>query len=85
VAFNQVRALERNRYGSKGEFVCFDVHPFRPTKTEHWLAHLDNSRRTFLRLVEKSRAFDEARAQALIADRNYQALDQLVLEHLLGR
>ncbi len=85
VAFNQVRALERNRYGSKGEFVCFDVHPFRPTKTEHWLAHLDNSRRTFLRLVEKSRTFDEARAQALIADRNYQALDQLALEHLLGR
>ncbi|HEV7926810.1 MAG TPA: TIM barrel protein [Verrucomicrobiae bacterium] len=85
VAFNQVRALERNRYGSKGEFVCFDVHPFRPTKTEHWLAHLDNSRRTFLRLVEKSRTYDEARAQALIADRDYQALDQLVLEHLLGR
>src|SRR5580658_1293148 len=85
VAFNQVRALERNRYGSKGEFVCFDVHPFRPTKTEHWLAHLDNSRRTFLRLVEKSRTYDEARAQTLIADRNYQALDQLVLEHLLGR
>src|SRR5580658_8943756 len=85
VAFNQVRALERNQYGSKGEFVCFDVHPFRPTKTEHWLAHLDNSRRTFLRLVEKSRTYDEARAQTLIADRNYQALDQLVLEHLLGR
>jgi xylose isomerase len=85
VAFNQVRALERNRYGRNGEFICFDVHPFRPTKTEHWLAHLDNSRRTFLRLVEKSRTYDEARAQALIADRNYQALDQLVLEHLLGR
>jgi len=85
VAFNQVRALERNGYGRKGEYVCFDVHPFRPTKVEHWLAHLENSRRTFLRLVEKARTFDEKQAQALIRDRNYAALDQMVLEHLMGR
>jgi xylose isomerase len=85
VAFNQVRALERNGYGKRGEYVCFDVHPFRPTKVEHWLAHLDNSRRTFLRLVEKARTFPEKEAQKLIADRNYAALDQLVLEHLMGR
>src|SRR5438093_7435019 len=84
IAFNQVRALERNGYGKKGEYVCFDVHPFRPTKVEHWLAHLSNSRRTFLRLVEKARSFDEKKASALIADRNYQALDQMVIEHLLG-
>ena len=31
VSFNQVRALERNHYGRDGQFVCFDVHPFRPT------------------------------------------------------
>jgi hypothetical protein len=85
VAFNQVRALERNKYGRSGEYVAFDVHPFRPTKVEHWTAHLDNSRRTFLRLVEKARSFPEATAQAMIADRNYAALDQLVLEHLMGR
>jgi len=83
-AFNQVRALERNRYGRNGEFVCFDVHPFRPTKVEHWLKHLANSRRTFLKLVEKARTFDEAKAKVLIADRNYQDLDQMVLEHLMG-
>jgi len=84
VAFNQVRALERNGYGKAGEFVCFDVHPFRTTKPEHWLAHLDNSRRTFLKLVEKARTFDEKNARALIADRNYAELDQVVLEHLMG-
>jgi len=83
-AFNQVRSLERNGYGKKGEYVCFDVHPFRPTKVEHWLNHLDNSRRTFLHLVEKARCFDEEAAKALIKDRNYQDLDQLVLEHLMG-
>jgi xylose isomerase len=85
VAFNQVRALERNRYGTHGEYVCFDVHPFRPTKVEHWVAHLSNSRRTFLRLVEKARTFNEKQAQKAIGDRNYAALDQMVLEHLMGK
>jgi len=84
-AFNQVRALERNGYGQRGEYVCFDVHPFRTTKVEHWLAHLDNSRRTFLKLVEKTRSFDEMKAQQLISDRNYQDLDQMVIEHLMGK
>jgi xylose isomerase len=84
-AFDQVRVLEQNRYGRQGECVCFDVHPFRTTKVEHWLDHLTNSRRTFLRLVEKARTFDEATARQLIADRNYQSLDQMVIEHLLGK
>jgi xylose isomerase len=85
VAFNQVRALERNGYGRRGEYVCFDVHPFRTTRPEHWLKHLGNSRDTFLRLVDKARSFPEAKAQALIDDLNYQDLDQLVLNHLMGR
>src|SRR5688500_18374863 len=83
-AFDQVRVLERNGYGRRGEYICFDVHPFRTTKMEHTLAHLDNSRRTFLRLLEKARNFDEAAANGFIANRDYQALDQLVIEHLLG-
>src|SRR5262245_3533575 len=84
VAFNQVRALERNGYGIHGEYVCFDVHPFRTTKPQHWLAHLDNRRNTFSRWVENARSFDEKQAQRLVADRNYADLDQLVLEHLMG-
>jgi xylose isomerase len=85
VAFDQVRALERNHYGRDGQFVCFDVHPYRTTKPEHWLSHLENSRRTFHLLLAKSRSFNEKKAQALIDDLDYQALDQLVIEHLLGR
>jgi xylose isomerase len=84
VAFNQVRALERNGYGKNGEYVCFDVHPFRTTRPEHWTAHLDNSRRTFLALLEKARSFDEAKSNELISARDYAALDQMVLEHLMG-
>lgn len=85
LAFNQVRALERNGYGRKGEYVCFDVHPFRTTKPENWMEHLINSRKTFLMLVEKARSFNEEEARKLIEARNYQALDQMVIEHLLGR
>jgi xylose isomerase len=85
VAFNQVRALERNGYGRNGEYVCFDVHPFRTTAVEHWTAHLDNSRRTFLRLLVKARSFDDKRAAQLAASRDYAALDQMVLEHLMGK
>ena len=59
--------------------------PFRHTKVEHWLAHLLNSRRTFLNLVQKSRSFNEKQAQALIKDRNYAALDQMVLEYLMRK
>jgi xylose isomerase len=84
-AFDQVRALERNGYGRKGEFICFDVHPFRTTKVQHWMAHLVNSRNTFLRLVDKARSFNEAKAKERIAERDYQALDQMVIEHLLGK
>lgn len=84
-AFNVVRALERNGYGSKGEYVALDVHSFRPTTMEHAVDHLTNSRATFLRLVEKARSFDEKAAQQLSAGRNYQALDQMVIEHLLGK
>jgi xylose isomerase len=83
-AFNQVQSLERHGYGSRGEYVCFDVHPFRTTQPEHWIAHLDNSRRTFLRLVQKARSFDNGAAEQFISERNYQALDQMVIEHLLG-
>jgi xylose isomerase len=82
-AFQQVRTLERHGYASKGH-VCFDVHPFRTTHPEHWADGLANSRRTFERLLEKARSYDEARADQLIAARDYQALDQYVIEHLLG-
>lgn len=83
-AFNQVRVLERNGYGKNGEYICFDVHPFRTTKEEHRVDHLDYSRQTFLKLVEKARSFDEKEAASLIKNRDYQALDQMVIEHLLG-
>jgi hypothetical protein len=48
------------------------------------MRHMINSKRTFELLLQKARSFDEAAAQQLIADRNYQDLDEMVLEHLMG-
>ncbi len=83
-AFQQVRTLARHGYGERGECLCFDVHPFRPTQPAQWIDHLRHSRRTYERLLDKVRTYDEAQAAQLIAQRDYQALDQMVLEHLLG-
>jgi len=35
--------------------------------------------------VQKARTFDEKAARQLVADRNHAALDQMVLEHLMGK
>jgi hypothetical protein len=39
----------------------------------------------FLKLVEKVRTFPEKIAAECIANRDYEALERTVLEHLLGR
>jgi len=82
-AFNQVQVLERQKYSDTG-FVAFDAHAFRTTTIDQPIDHALNSRAIFLRLVEKVRSFDEVAAQKLIAARDYQSLDRLVLDHLLG-
>lgn len=84
-AFGQVMAIERNSFGSKdGACIAFDTHAFRTTSVKNGLDHAINSKKTFLRLLEKARSYDSGLADQLIADRDYQALDQLVIDHLLG-
>src|SRR5437899_2436790 len=58
-------------------------HAYVPTIVAHWLAHLENSRRTFLLLLEKARSFDDKKAQQLRDERDLAELDQMVLEHLM--
>lgn len=83
-AFNQVRVLEEAGYGSKGEFVGFDVKAMRTTRQERETAHLANSRAIFLRLVDKVRGLDRDREKELIEARDYEGLDLYIMEHLLG-
>lgn len=84
-AFGQVMAIERHQYGADGKAcIAFDTHAFRTTDAQHGLDHAINSKKTFERLLEKVRSFDREQAGALIEARDYQALDQLVIAHLLG-
>ncbi|NUP99511.1 MAG: TIM barrel protein [Armatimonadetes bacterium] len=83
-AFDQVRVLEEADYGANGEMVAFDVKAMRTTRQEHDNQHLVNSRETFLALVEKVRSFDREAERQMIAARDYEALDQAVLRHLMG-
>lgn len=84
-AFNQVRVLEERGYGSKGEVVGLDVKAMRTTDQAHQTAHLENSRALFLRLVDKVRTYDKARAEECVAKRDYEALERYVVEHLMGK
>jgi len=83
-AFNQVRILDAHDYGSRGEFVGLDVKAMRSQKQANATLHLSNSREVFLLLVELVRSLDEEQVGALIAERNYEALDLLITKHLLG-
>ena len=83
-AFNQVRVLEEAGYGGRGEFIGLDVKAMRTQKGRPVTEHLKNSRAIFLHIVEKARSFDEKAAQALIAARDYEGLEFLVMKHLMG-
>lgn len=84
-AFNQVRILDKYNYGAKGEFVGLDVKAMRTQKIESSTKHLRNSREIFLNLVDLVRSLDEDRVEQLIADRDYEELDLLIVNHLMGR
>lgn len=83
-AFNQVRVLEENGYGSRGEFIGLDVKAMRTQKGRPVTDHLKNSRAIFLHLVNKVRTWDRKLERQLVDARDYEALELAVLEHLMG-
>jgi xylose isomerase len=83
-AFNQVRVLDENRYWEKG-MVGLDVKAIRTQPFELATKHLRNSIQTFLRLVEVARGLDRPRMAELIAARDYEELEWLILTALMGR
>jgi xylose isomerase len=84
-AFNQVRILDQYDYGKRGEFVGLDVKAMRTQKQEVATKHLRNSREIFLRLVELVRSLDRVKLEKLIKQRDYEELDMLIIDHLMGR
>lgn len=82
-AFDQVLVLDDHRYFDHG-IVGLDVKVMRTQRLEVAHKHLQNSMGTFLRLVERARSLDRACVQQLVASRDYEELDNYVLNHLLG-
>jgi xylose isomerase len=83
-AFNQVRILDKHGYGNNGEWVGLDVKAMRTQKQDVSTKHLSNSRTIFLKLLEVSRNIDDKKMDSLIGTRNYEELDLLIMNHLLG-
>ena len=81
-AFNQVRVLDENRFWEIG-VVGLDVKALRTQPAALANKHLRNSLQMFLRLVELARSLDRARVAELIAARDYEELDWLILSHLM--
>lgn len=84
-AFMQVWVLDRNGYGSNGEYVGLDVKAMRTQKADQATQHLANSKEIFLALVDVVRELDTDRINTLIADRNYEMLEMEIVRALMGR
>ena len=84
-AFDQVRVLEQAGYKETGAFIGLDVKALRTQKADVATRHLSNSREIFLALVEKVRTFDKKLEAQCIQQRDYEALEMAVLNHLMGR
>ena len=84
-AFNQVRILDKYNYGKRGEFVGLDVKAMRTQKPDVATKHLSNSRTIFLRLLELVRSLNQAKVDQLIAERDYEEIDLLIVNHLMGK
>jgi xylose isomerase len=83
-ALNQVRVLDDNRFYEIG-MVGLDVKALRTQPAELATKHLRNSLAVFLRLVELSRSLDRHAMDELIAARDYEELDWLIMSHLMGK
>jgi xylose isomerase len=84
-AFNQVRILDKYDYGKAGQFVGLDVKAMRTQKQDVATKHLSNSRTVFLQLLDLVRSLDQKKVEKLIAERDYEELDLLIINHLMGK
>jgi xylose isomerase len=82
-AFNQVRVLDENEFYKKG-MVGLDVKAIRTQPAEIATKHLRNSMLVFLKLVDLVRSLDRKQMDAFVEARDYEELDWLILNHLMG-
>lgn len=84
-AFNQIKVLVENNYGSRGEYVGLDVKVMRTQRDNDRYRHIINSIKTVEMLEDKVAKFDYAFQEKCVAERNYEMLDGYVTQLLLSR
>jgi xylose isomerase len=84
-AFDQVWVLEHSDFGANGECVGLDVKAMRTTSLEESTFHLSHSLAIFHRLVELVRSVDMKKVEAFRAHRQYEQLEMLIINTLIGK
>ncbi|HWE39027.1 MAG TPA: TIM barrel protein [Isosphaeraceae bacterium] len=84
-AFDQVWTLEKNGYGRDGACIGLDVKAMRTTVVEESMFHLAHSKTMFLRLLDVVRSVDVSKVEHFRAQHQYEQLEMLVLNALMGR
>ena len=83
-AFNQVKVLVENDYGSHGEYVGLDVKAMRTTSDKDSYEDLKNSLDVFKALEEKVARWDYEYTGKLIAERKFEQLEMYTMNLLMG-
>ena len=84
-AFNQIKVLVENNYGSSGEYIGLDVKAMRTQKLENSYRHLENSLKIAKILEDKAKKFDYKFQQKCVEERDYEALEMYVMELLMTK
>ena len=83
-AFNQVKVLVENNYGSRGEYVGLDVKAMRTTTDADSYKHLENSLKISKKLEKKVRRFDYDFQKKCVENRDFEGLEMYVMDLLMG-
>lgn len=83
-AFNQVKVLVENNYGSNGEYIGLDVKAMRTTTDKDSYKHLENSLNIFKALEKKVSKFDYDFQKECIRNRDFEGLEMYVMKLLMG-
>jgi xylose isomerase len=83
-AFNQMKILMENGFGSNGEYIGLDVKAMRTEKQEGSYQHLINSLKIAKALEAKAEKFDYDFQKKCVEERDYEKLELYVMELLMG-
>ena len=83
-AFNQIKVLKENNFGSNGEYVGLDVKAMRTTGDKDSYKHLENSLKIVKALEDKVNRFDYEFQKKCVETRDFEGLEMYVMNLLMG-